>query len=340
MLIKNLRHGRRIACVVFVGVAALALSGTLPTASSRARGPRPAGFTQRKLMPAFRLPAATFTPLPTRAPTHMPGRGGTNLDPNLRGNLGSARSLLHVSSVRFAHNDPNLVSDARAVHAAGLQPIVIMTGCSVSDPTVRLTANKTLLKQMHQVFGAASIWWELGNENDLQCGLSATQYTTMWNRGISALRLMFPQDRFGGPVNFQANPTYIAYFVRHATPKPDFISWHEYTCASTHRANNCIRNVATWTTHVRTTRQDIAAVGLRAPPIYITEYNYAPDGRVCADAMHNDPTFITQWTTTALRTLAGNNVAESYQFDTANCLPLETPSGSLTPQGRVFATFW
>jgi hypothetical protein len=333
-------------------------SGTIGFAdvTSAAAGNQNAGMTLsasgsagwNACLAAFSPAGATPTPTPTPAaipspsptPTPKPGRGGANLDHTLKVNLRTARSLLHVGSVRFAHNDPNLVGDAQAVHAAGLQPIIVLNGCSVSDPTTRLTDNEALLNQMHQIFGAASIWWELGNENDLQCGLSAAQYTPMWNGEIPVLKPMFPQDLFGGPVNFQSNPAYIAYFVQNATPKPDFISWHEYTCGSTSSPSYCVQHITTWTAHISTTRRDIAAVGLRAPPIFITEYNYAPDGGVCTDATHNNATFMTQWTTTALQTLAQNNVAESYQFDTANCLPLETPTGSLTTQGQVFANFW
>jgi hypothetical protein len=35
-----------------------------------------------------------------------------------------------------------------------------------------------------------------------------------------------------------------------------------------------------------------------------------------------------------------DQVAESYQFNVANCLPLEKADGALTPQGEAFANFW
>jgi len=221
-------------------------------------------------------------------------------------------TTLHLRTVRDAHDDPDLASHLEQMEAAGIQPLIVMYGCSVSDAH-RLADNRFLLQRVHRIFGDASIWWELGNENDIQCGLTARQYTAMWNGEIPALRNIYPHD---------------------------FISWHEYTCSSADSARTCIDNVARWPAHIATTRQRISAEGLSAPPVFITEWNYAPDGGVASDGKHGNATFMNQWTTMALRTLAENDVAESYQFDTSGVLPLVDSRGTATAQGVAFSGFW
>lgn len=283
--------------------------------------------------------ASTSSTGTTATSPHL-ASGGANVENTLSTNLGIAAGNLHLGTVRDAHDDPNLVTHEQEIHAAGLQPLIIMFGCSVDDPGTRLGDNEALSRLMHVIFGNAGVWWELGNENDLQCRLTAAQYTAMWNGQVPALKLLYPQDHFGGPVNFQSNPSYTAYFVQNASPRPDFISWHEYTCSSASGKGYCLQHIANWTTHISRTRRDIAAKRLTTPPIFITEYNYAPDGGVCTDTMHTDPAFMSQWTTVALQTLARNGVAESYQFNTASCLPLEKADGALTAQGQAFANFW
>ncbi len=281
-------------------------------------------------------------PAPTRTPPPEPPRfeAGANIDGTLSANLSSAVAALHLLTARDAHDDPNLVSNVRQMHAAGVQPLIVLYGCSVTDPATRLMDNRALLLRIHQIVGNAQVWWELGNENDLQCGLTAGQYSAMWNGQIPSLHALFPGDWFGGPVTFQANASYAAYFVRHASPRPDFISWHEYTCSSADPASTCVANIAQWTTHIVATRDAIEAEGLTPPPVFITEWNYAADAGVATDDKHDNTAFITGWTAAALQTLVKNGVWANYQFDTSNALPLVGRSGSPTPQGGVFAGFW
>ena len=223
-----------------------------------------------------------------------------------------------------------------AVHDAGLQPLVILQGCATKDPKQRFDNNLQLVAEAQQVFGADSrVFYEIGNENDLECGMGPSGYVTMWNAMTSWLKRLAPNSWFGGPVNFQQNPSYVAYVVHNATPKPDFVSWHEYTCNSADTADYCIQHIANWTTHITNTRGAISAGGDAVPPIMITEWNYAPDGGVTTDNKHNDPTFMTQWTTTALQTLIANNVYASYQFNVSDALPL---IGS--PQGAAFQSMY
>lgn len=54
----------------------------------------------------------------------------------------------------------------------GLAPLVIIHGCGVADPIQRVTVDMTMVKTAQHIFGGANarVYYELGNENDLQCG--------------------------------------------------------------------------------------------------------------------------------------------------------------------------
>jgi hypothetical protein len=246
---------------------------------------------------------------------------GANIDRQIAGNP-SAVARLHVQTIRMG-DGPHFASNLRAVKQMGLAPLVIIHGCGV-DPSQRLTVDTNMVKTAQQAFGGANarVYYELGNENDLQCGLSASAYTNMWNALIPSLKHLAPNSWFGGPVNFQKNPPYVAYFVHNATPKPDFVSWHEYTCGSGSPDSNCLQHIDNWTTHITDTNNAITTNGDPVPPIMITEWNYAPDSGVMNDNKHNDPVFMSRWTTKALQTLAANHVFASYHFNVSNATPL------------------
>lgn len=258
---------------------------------------------------------------------------GANIDSQIAGNPAAIKDL-HVQTIRMG-DGPHFASNLQAIQRMGLAPLVIIHGCGVADPIQRVTVDTNMVKTAQHIFGGANarVYYELGNENDLQCGLSASVYTHMWNTLIPGLKQLAPHSWFGGPVNFQKNPPYVAYFVHHATPRPDFVSWHEYTCGSGSPDSYCLQHIENWTTHITDTKNAITANGDPIPPMMITEWNYAPDGGVMNDNKHNDPAFMSQWTTRALQTLAANHVFASYHFNVSNATPL---IGSA--QGQAFQT--
>jgi len=260
---------------------------------------------------------------------------GANIDWQIAGNP-SAVARLHVQTIRMG-DGPNFASNLRAIKQMGLAPLVIIHGCGVADPSQRATVDTNMVQTVQQIFGGANarVYYELGNENDLQCGLSPSAYTNMWNTLIPSLKQLAPNSWFGGPVNFQQNPPYVAYFVHNATPKPDFVSWHEYTCGSGSPDSYCLQHIDNWTTHITDTNNAITANGDPVPPIMITEWNYAPDSGVMNDNKHNDPVFMSQWTTKALQTLAASHVFASYHFNVSSATPL---IGSA--QGQTFQTMY
>ncbi len=260
---------------------------------------------------------------------------GANIDWQIAGKP-SAVARLHIQTIRMG-DGPHFVSNLQAIKNMGLAPLVIIHGCGVADPIQRATVDTNMVKTAQQIFGGANarVYYELGNENDLQCGLSASAYTNMWNTLIPSLKPLAPNSWFGGPVNFQRNPPYVAYFVHNATPKPDFVSWHEYTCGSGSPDSYCLQHIDNWTTHITDTNNAITANGDPVPPIMITEWNYAPDSGVMNDNKHNDPVFMSQWTTKALQTLAANHVFASYHFNVSSATPL---IGGI--QGQAFQTVY
>src|SRR5712692_1829714 len=139
---------------------------------------------------------------------------------------------------------PAFYSKVQIIKDMGLVPLIILHGGGIADPTQRLMIDINMVNKIQQIFGGptARVYYELGNENDLNPGMNASSYTAMWNALIPTLKPLASHSWFGGPVNFQQNPSYIAYFVHNVHPRPDFISWHEYTCGPGSPASYCIRH--------------------------------------------------------------------------------------------------
>jgi hypothetical protein len=236
---------------------------------------------------------------------------------------------------------PIFYSKVRIIKDMGLVPLIILHGGGIADPGQRLTIDIDMVKKVQQIFGGpkARVSYELGNANALNPGMNADAYTAMWNAVIPMLRPLAPYSWFGGPVNFQQNPSYISYFVHHAHPRPDFISWHEYTCGHGSSAAYCIQQIDNWTRHISNIRTAIMAQGHSVPPIMITEWNYSPAG-ISGDGKSNDSVFLAHWTTKALQTLAANNVFAAYHFNVEGDLGLVDSSDNPTVQGQAFYAAW
>lgn len=234
---------------------------------------------------------------------------------------------------------PAFYRKVQIIRDMGLVPLIILHAGAIADPAHRLAIDIGMVNKTQQIFGGlnAKVYYELGNENDLSSGMNASSYTAMWNALIPTLKPLAPHSWFGGPVNFQQNPPYISYFVHNAQPRPDFISWHEYTCGHGSSASDCIQHIDNWTKHISNTQNAIRANGDPVPPIMITEWNYSPLG-ISGDGKSSDPAFLKQWTTKALQTLAANNVFAAYHFNVEDVLGLLDSSNNPTVQGQVFHT--
>lgn len=238
---------------------------------------------------------------------------------------------------RATLSDQTELQAAEAIKAIGAVPLVVINGPEFHQGSV-LQSDEHLLHLISGVFGTQMVYYEFGNESDLQ-GITVQQYVQVWNQVIPQLKHNFPGARFIGPGSYQFSWDYIKTFVQEAQPRPDGISWHEYTCSIQWTAQFCLDNINAWTTHITQAREAMQqAIGI-ALPIWITEWNYASDtnDQFVQDGKANNPAFMQEWTLKAMQTLIANRVFASMQyFATSNPMPLVTSNGQLGIEGKVF----
>ena len=234
--------------------------------------------------------------------------------------------------VRSSLSEATEIAAALAIKNIGAIPLVVLRGAV--DPTV-LADDSRVINDMNHIFGNNLVYYEYGNEEDL-LGVDARGYTASWNAIVPQLKRLAVQGQFVGPVNFQYDRTYLTTFLQHANPRPDEVSWHEYTCDDSWASSICISHIAHWTNHISNARAAmIAAIGT-ALPIMITEWNYAPNA-VPNDGKNNNSAFMSTWTSMALQTLAANRIFASMQYSSTNtAIPMITSANAPTAQGIAF----
>jgi hypothetical protein len=228
---------------------------------------------------------------------------------------------------------PRLRSAMEAVKATHAAPVVILHGAMVPDS---LAADRYLLGLVRSVFGSSRVYLEIGNEED-QAGVDAARYTATWNAIVGRLRRGSPASYlYGGPVTGSADPSYLAYFVGHARPRPNFVAWHEYACGPADSDSYCVSHIARWGVHVAQANARLRAAIGATLPIMITEWNLdaAPDPR------YGDAPFIGRWVTAATAELERLRdrglIGALYYTASANEDALVNPDGSFTPEGAAW----
>ena len=320
----------------------------------------------------FKNQATGSQPQSALSPTAVPTQIGTvnvtaitnvNASPLLFGtNLGlftsndqvvtsaSTRALMqqiHIHIVRVPAR-MNLSNDVeiqalQAVKSIGAVPLVVLAG--VRDPQV-LADDTRFIQDANGIFGNSIVYYEFGNEDDWN-GVTIERYTQGWNTYIPRFKHLALNGKFVGPVSYQYDHTNLTTFLQGANPRPDAISWHEYTCSYREPANNCLVNLDQWTTHITDGRAVMQATLGTELPIMITEWNYAadqstqPNGLPYDDGKYNNASFMSEWTTKALGILAANQVFASMQYSVTNtALPLIDDHNALTLQGMVFQSLY
>jgi len=213
------------------------------------------------------------------------------------------------------------------------------------NPDVRADDTR-MIQDANNVFGNNLIYYEFGNEDDWN-GLTITRYTDGWNMLIPQFKRLALNGKIIGPVSYEYNRDNLTSFLQRANPRPDMISWHEYTCSYKEPAGNCLSNLDGWTTHFSDARAVMQNTLGTTLPIMITEWNYAadqstqPNGLPFDDGKYNNASFMTEWTTKALHILASNQVFASMQYSVTNtALPLITFRNELTTQGETFQSLY
>jgi len=262
----------------------------------------------------------------------------------------STRALMEQMHIRIVRvparthlpNDVEIKA-FQAVKSIGAIPLIVLNG--VRDPNL-LADDTRIIQDVNSVFGNSLVYYEFGNEDDWN-GVTIAHYTEGWNSYIPQFKRLALSGKFVGPVSYQYDHNNLTTFLQGANPRPDAISWHEYTCSYQEPADNCLKNLDQWITHISDGRSVMQATLGTELPIMITEWNYAADqsiqhnGLPFNDGKYNNASFITAWTTKALSILAANKVFASMQYSVTNtALPLISDNNALTLQGITFQSLY
>ncbi len=293
-----------------------------------------------------RATSKSVTPTPTQAtpiPAASPLIFGTNLD--LSANRDQALATLSpslvnvpVRSIRFVpppnFKDAALKNIADTLKNMDVVPVVVLQ--DLLTPNAMAT-NTRIVKIMQSAFAGETVRYEYGDEEDA-LAVSAETYTTGWNKAIPELKKLAPGALFLGPVTYRFDRTYLKTFLKNARPQPDEVSWHEYSCNNDWEKQSCLRHINDWTTHIQSARAVMRATMGKEVHIVISAWNYAANSQA-NDHKSKDATFITDWNTQALQTLAANGVfAAMHCSCLGNATDLTSDNGTLTTQGTTFHT--
>jgi hypothetical protein len=283
---------------------------------------------------------------PARSAAINPLLYGTNLnladgdnDQALTAPVAPLLQQMHIKIVRIpmraSTSQATYMKAANLIKSAGAVPLIILE--TPEHQNSALNDDRQIIVMMNNVFGNGIVYYEFGNEPDLN-NSDASWYINSWNKNVPALQRLMSNGRLVGPSTYYANYDYIQSFLSKARPTPSFISWHEYTCDASWDASICISHIDNWTAHIAKIRSIMNATIHVSLPIIISEWNYTPAHSVDGDGKHDNAQFMTAWTTKALNVLAQNNIYASMQFSmTGTEAPLIDSKNHITPQGSVFA---
>ena len=252
----------------------------------------------------------------------------------------TALANLHFRIIRMPVR-PTLSNDveiqaAQAIKSIGAYALVSLRGAV--DANV-LADDTRIINDLNSVYGQTVVFYEYGNEEDL-LGVNVANYTASWNTIVPQLKRIALNGHFIGPVNYRYDRAYLTTFLQQANPRPDEISWHEYTCDDASDNATCIANISSWTTHINDARNAMLTTLHTALPIMITEWNYAPNAQN-NDGKINDSNFMTTWTTRALFTLAASRIFASMQYAcTDSVYALVSNNGTPTAQGITIGNLY
>jgi hypothetical protein len=242
---------------------------------------------------------------------------------------------MHIGMIRFPnrHNPRLYTAAAHRIRQLGVLPLAIL-------PYNNLEADLMMVDILNTLFGSALIYYEFGNERDgtwFGPYQSPADYAAAWNRSIPLLKTRARNARFVGPVNYHADPAYIAAFLQQVSVLPDAVSWHEYTCPSDASSELCIERIDRWSTHIAETRQAMRDTIRQELPVIISEWNWNPLNT--PDPRMQDYDFIYRWTRRAFAVLVENQVFASCQYcltNYAGLAMLDDRTHTLTGQAAAF----
>jgi hypothetical protein len=171
--------------------------------------------------------------------------------------------LIHVRIVRLpirsGLSDDLVLQAAQDIKNINALPLVALEGAQQSGTA--LNDDLQVVRDMNQIFGKSLVYYEFGNEDDNN-GVSIDQYTAAWNTIVPQLKKVALTANFIGPVSYHYNHDAVATFLQHASPRPDAISWHEYTCSAASSENDCLNAITNWSTHISDARASMQVIRL------------------------------------------------------------------------------
>ncbi len=238
--------------------------------------------------------------------------------------------------VRSNLSNETEIQAAQAIKSVGAYALVVLRGAV--DNNV-LADDISVIHAMNGIFGNTTVYYEYGNEEDL-LGVDVNRYIASWNTVVPQLKRLALHGQFIGPVNFQYDRNYLITFLQQANPRPDQVSWHEYTCDDSWSTDICLSHIDHWTVHISDARSAMQAAIGTALPIMITEWNYAPNAQPNDGKINND-SFMSAWTTKAVQTLAANRIFASMQYACTNSVyALVRSDGTPTVQGLTMQSLY
>ena len=168
-----------------------------------------------------------------------------------------------------------------------------------------------------QYLGNRCLMYEFGNEPDLN-NISVESYLKQWNAVIPLLRQINPGAAFIGPVTSTSSGSFIQDFlsgVKSSGVLPDAISFHWYPCYQ-YSEDECLNTADTAGQAALQVRSMVKNILGKDLPIGITEWNFDPGNP--PPSYGDQSTFITSFSTTALRSMIQAGVAFACQFDAAS----------------------
>lgn len=171
--------------------------------------------------------------------------------------------------------------------------------------------------------------YEFMNEPDIE-GVHADAYITAWKSEIPKLRAIDPAAQFGGPADYNYQGNECSYTITGASEcfmqkvmqgmaasgvLPDFITFHWYPCWQ-EGAASCMGKADSFGNVTATVKGWTQQYFHKQLPVGITEWN--PDPSAPMPNYTKDAAWMTQFTTTALRSMQAAGLSFANQFDLAN----------------------
>src|ERR1700736_1160011 len=256
---KNEKRNRLIFALLTVLLIVLVIGGVVVVNGIRT-GNQTKISPQPTSVPTQNRPSGS-TPTPTAQGQVSPLLFGTNLglftaDDQVVTSA-TTRALMqqiHIRIVRIPlrRNLQNAleVQAEQAVKSIGAIPLVVLNG--LRNPNA-LADDTRMIQNSNSVFGDSLVYYEFGNEDDYN-GITISRYTQGWNTLIPQFKRLARNGKFIGPVSYQYSHDNLSTFLQGANPRPDAISWHEYSCSYKDPAATCLAQLDQWGTHITDAR--------------------------------------------------------------------------------------